>query len=113
MRAHGRLPGRRTTARTPGGTCPAARTTSASIGTDRRGTEEESSCPQAAAGPGLDLALTATYRITPTFEALAGFDVRRYILTTSGSSSSRINATYLTDQSLAGWIGIGAVFGGT
>ena len=69
--------------------------------------------PQAAAGPGLDLALTATYRITPTFEALAGFDVRRYILTTSGSSSSRINATYLTDQSLAGWIGIGAVFGGT
>jgi len=69
--------------------------------------------PKAAAGPGLDLAVTVTYRITPIIEALAGFDVRRYILTTSGSSSSRINATYLTDQSLAGWIGVGAVFGGT
>lgn len=69
--------------------------------------------PKAAPGPGLDLALTVTYRITPTLEALAGFDVRRYILTTSGDSNSRVNATYLTDQSLAGWIGLGAVFGGT
>jgi hypothetical protein len=69
--------------------------------------------PKAVPGPGLDFALTATYRITPTLEALAGFDVRRYILTTNGSSSSKINATYLTDQSLAGWIGIGAVFGGS
>jgi len=69
--------------------------------------------PKAAPGPGLDLALTVRYRITPLLDALAGFDVRRYILTTSGSSSSRIDATYLTDQSLAGWIGLGAVFGGT
>jgi len=69
--------------------------------------------PKAAPGPGLDLAVTASYRITPTIEALAGFDVRRYVLTTSGGAGTRIDATYLTDQSLAGWIGVGAVFGGS
>jgi hypothetical protein len=68
--------------------------------------------PNAAAGPGFDLAVSVAYRLTPVVELQAGLDLRRYVLTTNGNSSTRISATYLTDQSFAGWLGVGGVFGG-
>ena len=68
--------------------------------------------PNAAAGPGFDLAVSLSYRLTPIVEVQAGLDLRRYVLTTNGGSSTRISATYLTDQSYAGWLGVGGVFGG-
>lgn len=68
--------------------------------------------PSAVPGPGLDLALTLAYRITALIEVQAGFDMRRYVLSARGASGTRFPATYLTDQSLAGWVGVGVVFGG-
>jgi hypothetical protein len=50
--------------------------------------------------------------VSRTFEIQAGGDVRRYLLTTSGTSSSRINAAYATDQYFSGWLGVAGLFGG-
>lgn len=68
--------------------------------------------PDAVPGPGVDAGLTLSYRVTPAIEVLAGFDLRRYVLSVRGGNGTRIDAIYLTDQSWAGWVGVGGVFGG-
>lgn len=68
--------------------------------------------PRAAPGPAFDGAVTLAYRITPIFEVQAGGDVRRYVMALGGQPSDRINASGATDLYLAGWIGLGGVYGG-
>jgi hypothetical protein len=67
--------------------------------------------PQAKAGPAFDGAITVAFRLTPILEAQAGGDIRRYVIDTK-ESGNRINASGATDQYLAGWVGVGGVFGG-
>jgi hypothetical protein len=68
--------------------------------------------PRATPGPAFDGAVTLAYRITELLELQAGGDVRRYVMALGGRPGDRINASGATDLYLAGWVGVGGVYGG-
>ena len=68
--------------------------------------------PRAAAGPAFDGSVTLAFRITELLELQAGGDVRRYVMALGGRPGDRINASGATDLYLAGWVGLGGVYGG-
>jgi len=68
--------------------------------------------PRATAGPAFDGAVTLAFRITPLLEVQAGGDIRRYVMALGGKQGDRIDASGATDLYLAGWVGLGGVYGG-
>jgi len=68
--------------------------------------------PRAAPGPAFDGGVVLAYRITTLLEAQAGADVRRYVMALGGHPGDRIDASGATDLYLAGWVGLGGVYGG-